>query len=362
MGLAAVQSSVETAIRTWQPSTIVLMGIAGSLEADEVKLGDVIVPSKVFGYVQFKNEGKKIAWRPTGDRVDSDLFALARGVGLNNLESWRSSCLNSGLSDETIKKRLAIAGGNGPRLHIHENDNIASGNAVVASKLAATKLRAAFGDIGPTLKAVEMEATGLCEAIAKVNPRPQALVVRGISDLADETKSKHEKRYKNGWRRYAAQNAGRFVLRLIGERPQIAEGYRHVGQLLVPMMCLPDSAVRCMEARMKGTGKGMTMFAFAPLLSSDFGLPATELTLVARKLDGTPTSFEEVRLRHTVNHQVFAPNPEPIGISYRLERTGEPPPLELLLALRPGTASIQLTAKDEFGRTVCASWPRQEVR
>ena len=34
-----------------------------------------------------------------------------------------------------------------------------------------------------------MEAKGLCEALAKIKPAPSALVVRGISDLADEKKA-----------------------------------------------------------------------------------------------------------------------------------------------------------------------------
>src|SRR5262249_881654 len=39
---AAMQAAVERAVETWGPSAVVMVGIAGSLEPDKIKLGDVI--------------------------------------------------------------------------------------------------------------------------------------------------------------------------------------------------------------------------------------------------------------------------------------------------------------------------------
>ena len=41
MGEAPVQSAVEAAVKEWRPATVLLVGIAGSLEPERVKLGDV---------------------------------------------------------------------------------------------------------------------------------------------------------------------------------------------------------------------------------------------------------------------------------------------------------------------------------
>ena len=51
-----MQVAVEQAAGKWPPAAIVLVGIAGSLEPDRVKLGDVIVPTQVFGYTEARAE------------------------------------------------------------------------------------------------------------------------------------------------------------------------------------------------------------------------------------------------------------------------------------------------------------------
>src|SRR5271169_3178629 len=51
-----VQAAVEQALRIWSPAALLLIGIAGSLEPERVKLGDVIVPARVFGYTETKAE------------------------------------------------------------------------------------------------------------------------------------------------------------------------------------------------------------------------------------------------------------------------------------------------------------------
>ena len=237
---APVQSAVENAIRTWRPAAIVMVGIAGSLEPDKVKLGDVIVPSKVFGYTEAKAEvvdGKeRLTYRPTGHQLDCELSAQARAVRLDHVGTWRAASRRAGRADPEIKPRiLAKDGKEGPKLHMTNNDCIASGNTVVATKAFADGVRKALGDAGTTVRAVEMEAKGLCEAVTRIRPAPAALVVRGISDYADEKKAELEKDFKDGWRRYAAQNASRFVLELIDRRPEIAEGYRSVACPAFPM-------------------------------------------------------------------------------------------------------------------------------
>ena len=99
-----------------------------------------------------------------------------------------------------------------------------SGNIVVALAIFSPKQSAkALGDAGRTTKAVEMEAKGFCEALDSLRPKPPTPAVRGMSDVADEEKSLLERRFRDGWRRHAAQNAARFLLGLIYRRPEIAD-------------------------------------------------------------------------------------------------------------------------------------------
>lgn len=357
---APVQSAVEAAARTWRPADILMVGIAGSLEPDKVRLGDVIVPSRIFGYTEGKAEivdGKSvITYRPTGDRVDCELAALARAVHHNDVKAWRAASRKAGLTDAMLKpKLLTKEGKEGPKLHIDNNDCIASGNTVVATRVFAQEIRRA---LGTTVKAVEMEAKGLCEALAKIKPTPSALIVRGISDLADEEKAALEKASKDGWRRYAAQNAARFVLNLITSRPAIAEGYRRVAVPTYSLLAQDDSAAQALSARINAREVGMRNVVFRPFMACDDGLPTTDLTLEARRGDGSSGLFSHILLRHSDDKRIVLEVRDVPSVRHRLERTGEPAPLELLIGLPEGTVAVELMATDEFGRNARAAWPR----
>jgi len=353
---APVQSAIEAAARTWRPAAIVMIGIAGSLKPDKVKLGDVFVPSKVFGYTEAKAEvisGKTVmTYRHTGDRLDCQLLAQARAVNLDHGKAWRAKSRNAGLKDVKLKPKL-LSSKDGPKIHITDNDCLASGNVVVASREFAEGIQAA---LGTTVGAVEMEAKGLCEALSKIKPEPPALVARGISDLADEQKAALEKDSKDGWRRYAAQNAARFVLELIVRRAAIEEGYSPLAQPVYPMIPLPDSAVRALQMRFQAREPGVRNIAFCPLFNCKHGLPTTDLALAARRSDGSAAPFADFLLRDADDKRVLmrlqnAPDPK-----YRMERTGEPPRIELLVGLPADAVQVVVSANDEFGRKTAAAW------
>jgi nucleoside phosphorylase len=362
MSEAPVQSAVEEAVRIWPPDAIVLVGIAGSFEPDRVQLGDVIVPARVFGYTEFKAsvvDGKeRITYRPTGHNLDCTMSALARAVTLNRVGPWRSTSREAGLADDKLKTRLLRQKSDDrPKLHIENNDNLASGNAVVASRAFAEAVRTALGDAGTTTRAVEMEAKGFCEALEKVNPKPPALVVRGISDLADERKSALERTFNDGWRRYAAQNAARFLLELIYRRPEIADDYRPVAALEFRMRTHSESAELCMQAQIQARKRGMRYIAFSPFMVCAYGLPDTELTFEAHLADGSPAAFADLLLRNADSSKgVLVRTQGQAKVDYNLKRTGEPPVLELLAGLPEEAVAIAVTAKDEFGRVIRAEW------
>jgi hypothetical protein len=101
----------------------------------------------------------------------------------------------------------------------------------------------------------------------------------------------------------------------------------------------------------------MRYVAFYPFMVCADGLPATELTLEALRADGSPTLFADLLLRHaTDGGPVLARVQGQPKVVYRLSRTGEPPPLELLAGLPQDAARIAVTASDELGRAKRAEW------
>jgi nucleoside phosphorylase len=356
---APTQAAVTDAVTKWPPAAVIMVGIAGSLVPDDVKLGDVIVPSRVFGYTDSKAEveaGKQqMTYRQTGHPLDCRLSALARAVHLDFADSWRASSREAGRADAQLEPRIAAEkGSDRPKIHITDHDCLASGNVVVASKEFAEAVRAA---LGRTVKAVEMEAKGLCEALARMNPAPPALVARGISDLADESKSALEKDFKDGWRRYAAQNASRFALEVIRRRPATADGYRPLAPPAFPMKPHPESARLCMDAGVVARRKGMRNVAFSPFMICVDGLPTTTLTLEAVAADGSPSAFEKLLLRRGGERSgALVEARGEARVTHRIDRTGDPPTLDLLAGLPADAVGIAVTARDEFGRERRAEW------
>jgi nucleoside phosphorylase len=340
---APVQSAVTDAIRLWRPATTMLVGIAGSLDAKEIRLGDVIVPRRVFGYTEAKaavvDKKERVRYRPTGHQLDCELSTLARAISMDHAKHWRETARRAGLRMPKLRPKLLTEEGTaGPRLHLGNNDCLASGNIVIASRRAAKELLQIFGDdIGRTLRAVEMEAKGLCEALDRVRPAPPALVVRGISDYADEKKAALEKTSKDGWRRYAAQNAARFLLLLMKLRPEIAEGYKPVAQPVYPMQNHPDSTQMCLRARINARDTGMKMIAFSPFWICSDGLPETTVKVQPCRADGATALFADVLLRHQDDQKILVRAAGVPHITYTFHRTGEPSPVELLVGLSSET-------------------------
>jgi nucleoside phosphorylase len=359
MGEAPVQVAVAEAVNIWPPAAIVLVGIAGSFEPDRLKLGDVLVPARVFGYTEEKADMKqrrqRRTYRPSGHQLDCTMWALARAVALNRMSEWRSESHEAGLGDSKLKQRLEKE--EAPKLHIENNDNLASGNVVVASRAFADAVRKALGDAGTTTRAVEMEAKGFCEALERVNPKPPALVVRGISDLADENKSALEEEFKDGWRRYAAQNAARFLLEVIQRRPETVAGYRAVAAPAFPMVPHRESALLCRQANIRARERGMRNLAFTPFMVCADGLPELHLTIEAHRADGSPAPFVDVLLRHVDRSAGFLIQEQGQSrLTHHFRRTGEPPVLELLAGLPGEAVAISVTASDEFGREIRTQW------
>jgi nucleoside phosphorylase len=157
VGAAAIGTR---AIDYYKPAVALFVGVAGGVK--DVKIGDVVVATKVYGYESGKDQTMGFKPRPDVMNTAHELEQHARA--LRQSGDWKKRL------DPTIKR-------DDPRVFV---DPIAAGEKVVAARGAATAkfIRDHYGDA----LAVEMEGRGFLEAVHISHPALGG-VVRGISDL-----------------------------------------------------------------------------------------------------------------------------------------------------------------------------------
>lgn len=161
---AALQTS--QAIQELKPELIAFVGTAGSLRG-EVRLGDVVFATKVYGYESAKQTDNGMLGRPAIEMADRTMTQLAFRVAAEG--TWTGRVARSGA--ESV-----------PRAHVAPlaaGDKIHTGNRSVLYDY----LRSSFEDA----HAVEMEGLGFLSGAKFWPTETKAVVVRGVSDrLADK--------------------------------------------------------------------------------------------------------------------------------------------------------------------------------
>ncbi|MGW1728431.1 protein kinase domain-containing protein [Streptomyces sp. NPDC002306] len=157
---AALQAS--HAVQELRPELIAFVGTAGSLKSD-VRLGDVVYATKVYGYESAKLTDQGPLGRPSIEVTDPLTTQLAFRVAAQR--SWLR------------KVPQSEAGGPTPEAHVAP---IAAGEKIHAGNRSAQYdyLRKAFDDA----HAVEMEGLGFLSGAAFWPAGTKAVVVRGVSD------------------------------------------------------------------------------------------------------------------------------------------------------------------------------------
>lgn len=323
----------------WKPNRVVLVGIAGSLEPKQLKLGDVVVSDEIYGYEVGDAEESGLSFRPTFNQISALDFDRVRAFR-NDPEAyrnWQEEC-REGATAIGLKGVTRL-----PELHL---EAIASGNYVVKSKDFAKRLQR---ELSPQNKAVEMEARGLFQALRIHGRRTDVLMIRGISDYADENKAELEKKTKDAWRTFATANAAR-LLRTFwrqGSVQPISPGYE--------LDLTLGSVTRFRQAGVPYIGYkrvGAQDIVFSNLLNRRHPTPELTLQVTAWSRSGARAlNFRGICIIESPNRTILPVQETQDGIlTFQLPASEWGMETELLLSFPVAADRIKVLCKDNFQR------------
>jgi nucleoside phosphorylase len=228
MGPTKASLLTEGLIARWQPRTLVVIGLAGGIGGD-VQLGDVVIGTQVDAYLENSkaipgNGKQEFTFELAGEvyRPSADLIQAARHFRFANKPLY-GHWTADGAAD------LAGILSNSDRERLSSANLIRKEPAYVEGAVASGPTVASAGSFVRWIKernrkflAIEMESAGVLAAIYQRADPARSLVLRAISDFADERKAELDRVQGGGLRRYAMGNACRLLWRLLeaGELPQ----------------------------------------------------------------------------------------------------------------------------------------------
>ena len=191
---------------------LVLLGLAGSLDGS-VDVGDVVVAEEVNDFqssskAQSTSEGYQVRYSGRHWSLDYAVQEAIRHFEFSCAEGfsrWQTRIAKD-FTELNVPDKDSVCS-LPSSLHIGP---IASGNIVAASGAFAEEIRR----INRKFLAIDMEAAGIALAATDRIHRVPWLVVRGVSDRADENKTALDKS-RGVWRRYSVRNAAGLLERLL---------------------------------------------------------------------------------------------------------------------------------------------------
>lgn len=179
----------ERAMAEFSPAAVLFVGVAGGLWPN-IRLGDVVVASKIYAYHGGTSEDDGLKARPKAWEIPHEADQIAHHVD-------RSAAWHRGIPVDAA-----------PKVHFGP---IAAGEVVQDSGISehARWIRQHYNDA----VAIEMEAAGVAQA-GHLNRALPVVVVRGISDHADGSKAATD---GQDWQPKAARHAAAFATALAQE-------------------------------------------------------------------------------------------------------------------------------------------------
>src|SRR5262249_41789792 len=210
MGAQDAAATTAIILDRYAPANMVLIGIAGSLTKDAL-IGDVVIADEVDDYLQdakVTEQGVQAAGRHY--RGHPRLCNILRYIGISKPQLWEELVRQSHIDQKRLLKKQGtkdlkrILGTEGPQIHV---GHIASGPVVGAS----TEFSSWLKTLDRKHIAIEMEAAGLMNAVYEGAGDERVLIIRGISDFADERKESLDSFNKGALRALAMRNALRVM-------------------------------------------------------------------------------------------------------------------------------------------------------
>lgn len=191
-------SATTTEILNLQYSSnkVISFGIAGTLNKEELHIGDVIIPTQVVYYEFWREDikGKKERAYTFSCNVNQDV-------------------IQSVISEETD-------------INIVKDYQLASGEKLIDN--INSEIRTRLEKMNQNIIAVEMEAAGVAAAIEMGINDCKFIAIKGISDLADGTKNKETAKKIKGNQALAAKNAAAVTISYINSDIDFSKPIRFI--------------------------------------------------------------------------------------------------------------------------------------
>lgn len=186
---------VPKAVKKLRPKAVLNVGYCGGLNKKKVKLGDIVVSSKLitYGAIRVTEEGTEELGHVVP--LDSQLANLARSID----HGWKAPLTDS----EELKVK------------IHSDGVMLSGPEVVDSKERNQQLLERF----PRAIAIEMEGEGLFAAAHDL--KVEWIVIKAVSDFADGTKTSTK-----SWQQFASVMAASLTAHFL-RKPYVFDDWQH---------------------------------------------------------------------------------------------------------------------------------------
>ena len=187
MGQLAAMNAVQCALKNFQFDGIILSGICGGING-EMKYGDLVVSEQIVNYElgKVKEDEHIYRWK-----VFQSSYML-----LNGMKNFKSTKWVNHLQ-KTFKDRKDYQ----PQVHF---GTVLSGNKVIASKKEALNLTSVWDKA----LAVEMEASGIAQALYYANSTIPFIMVKSVCDFADKNKN-------DDWQEYSANASAAYIVDFI---------------------------------------------------------------------------------------------------------------------------------------------------